>query len=308
MAWSSIAQVTSPLSGNSFIDSLVADRVTYNYELPQKGYIDYTFNTASNLANPGMIMQTMNSDQQQDVRTALSYISGVTGITFKEQTGKTSDDLVFGYESKAPNNAGVDYSNYNATELNGSVTGLTLYDTITLNSNNPDQTSPSPGTDGYLTILHEVGHALGLKHPFEAPVVLPANVDNVNYTVMSYNNVTPYPTTYGPIDIAALRYLYGGDGLLGTYGLTVNSAGTPVSSVMPGVDSSMSGYPALNGNISPDPQAESESSSWQTAALGSAVSLTPTTTLGMTALDLFLNAQSASFAQHTGSYSVLAQA
>jgi len=290
MAWSSIQAVTSPLSGNSLIDSLVQNRITYNYELPQKGYIDYTFNTSSNL------------------RTALNYISGVTGITFKEQTGQTSDDLVFGYESKDPSNAGVDYSNYSATANNGSITGLTLYDTITLNANNPQQTSPSPGTDGYLTILHEVGHALGLKHPFEQPVVLPSNVDNTNYTVMSYNTVTPYATTYGPIDIAALRYLYGGDGLLGQYGLTVNILGAPASYLAPNVTSTLASLPSYNGTVNPGTQSESDTPSWQTADLGAAGSLN-TTGFGMTTLDAFVNSQSASAnQQHTGAYSVLAQA
>ncbi|WP_299540938.1 M10 family metallopeptidase [Phenylobacterium sp.] len=41
--------------------------------------------------------------------------------------------------------------------------------------------SPSP------VLLHEIGHALGLKHPFDGPDVLPAAYDSVLYTVMSYN-------------------------------------------------------------------------------------------------------------------------
>ena len=41
--------------------------------------------------------------------------------------------------------------------------------------------SPSP------VLLHEIGHALGLKHPFDAPNTLAAPYDNVLYTVMSYN-------------------------------------------------------------------------------------------------------------------------
>jgi hypothetical protein len=304
MAWSSIESVASPLSGNSFIDSLISqDHFTYNYELPQKGYIDYTFNVSSNLADPGLALQTMTPTQEQDVRGAMSYISGVTGITFKEQTTQTSDDIVFADQSSAPTNAGVDYSNYNATENNGSITGLTLYDTITLNSNNPDNTNPAPGGDGYLTILHEMGHALGLKHPFEQPVVLPNNIDNTNYTVMSYNTVTPYATSYGPIDIAALRYLYGGDGLLGQYGLTVNSAGVPVSNPAPNTYDTLVGLPATT-QLTPNPEIiDSDStSSYQTAGLGSSV------TLGLTTLDAFVNSQSTSTLQHGGASSVLAQA
>jgi hypothetical protein len=303
----------SPLSGNAFADSLVdPGRITYNYELPQKGYIDYTFNTASNLADPGLTLQTMNATQQQDVTTALNYISGVTGITFKQQAGPTADDLVFAYQSSPPNNAGVDYSNYQATEANGSVTGLTLYDTITMNSNNADQINPAPGTDGYLTILHEVGHALGLKHPFSGAVVLPANVDNTNYTVMSYNTVTPYATTYGPVDIAALNYLYGGDGLLGKYGLTVNGAGTPVSNLMPNAYNSLASVPGTNSVVSPNTNSTSDFSSGQTAGLAASETLASAATpgsaglFGMTTLDTFMSSQGASATRQSGS--ILAQA
>ncbi len=41
------------------------------------------------------------------------------------------------------------------------------------------------GTDDYALLLHELGHALGLKHPFEGNG-LPAAFDTTRYTVMSY--------------------------------------------------------------------------------------------------------------------------
>ena len=43
----------------------------------------------------------------------------------------------------------------------------------------------SAGTFLYETFLHELGHALGLKHPFEG-AALPAEFDNTRYTIMSY--------------------------------------------------------------------------------------------------------------------------
>ncbi len=43
----------------------------------------------------------------------------------------------------------------------------------------------SAGTFLYETFLHELGHALGLKHPFEG-TALPAEFDNTRYTIMSY--------------------------------------------------------------------------------------------------------------------------
>lgn len=55
----------------------------------------------------------------------------------------------------------------------------------------------SVGSYGYSTLLHEMGHALGLKHPQQylnggvsnAPYLIDAK-DNEQYTLMSYNNYT----------------------------------------------------------------------------------------------------------------------
>ena len=58
--------------------------------------------------------------------------------------------------------------------------------------------------------LHELGHALGLKHPFEAigtGVTLPSAEDKTTNTVMSYTG--GLQPQLGPFDVAAIQYLYG---------------------------------------------------------------------------------------------------
>ncbi|WJN59215.1 M10 family metallopeptidase [Pseudomonas sp. SO81] len=72
----------------------------------------------------------------------------------------------------------------------------------------------SAGSYDFLTLLHEVGHALGLKHNFSTSpynsTVLRNALDEVAYTVMSYNDAYSfYPTTPMVLDIAAIQYIYG---------------------------------------------------------------------------------------------------
>lgn len=88
----------------------------------------------------------------------------------------------------------------------------------------------SSGSYNYQALLHEIGHALGLKHPFESSPQLASNFDSRLYTVMSYTNAPKslfvkvisnpdgsvscssfnvVPETPMLLDIAAIQYLYG---------------------------------------------------------------------------------------------------
>ncbi|WP_343731966.1 M10 family metallopeptidase C-terminal domain-containing protein [Duganella sp.] len=85
------------------------------------------------------------------------------------------------------------------------------------------------GSYNYMSLIHELGHALGLKHPFEGATVLDSDFDNRQYTVMAYEDpphdlfvdVTDDGSTHSwssfyvspqtPMvaDIAVIQYLYG---------------------------------------------------------------------------------------------------
>ncbi|MEM8550824.1 MAG: M10 family metallopeptidase [Pseudomonadota bacterium] len=83
-----------------------------------------------------------------------------------------------------------------------------------------------PGGFAYRAVLHEVGHALGLKHPSEpgAYAVLPPGRDGPELSVMSARSAPGAPLsdglgtqdggfarTFMPADIAALQHIYGAD-------------------------------------------------------------------------------------------------
>lgn len=81
----------------------------------------------------------------------------------------------------------------------------------------------TPGGAEYYTVLHEIGHALGLKHPFDVfsqnSTVMADEFDYLAYTVMSYEilpgrrvdsyGLSFYPTTPMGVDILAIQAIYG---------------------------------------------------------------------------------------------------
>ncbi|MBE1282245.1 MAG: protease [Rhodobacteraceae bacterium] len=116
-----------------------------------------------------------------------------------------------------------------------------------------DYTRPQAGNYAHATVLHELGHSLGLDHGHEVTDfgAAPSDQDSLEYSVMTYrsyvnsavigytNEAWGFPQTYMMLDIAALQYLYGAN-------FTVNSGATVYSW------SPSSGQTLVNGQVGID--------------------------------------------------------
>jgi hypothetical protein len=224
---------TAPLSGLNYIDALLDDGPAWNYLAPSTGNtISYTFSTASGLQSSNSSIQSapqaFTAAQQAATRTALAYLSSITGIVFTETTSGTAAKVHFAYADIVGANTsglcswGINYS-YKSGEV---ITAYNANAYIYLdNVQWGGQNSFLGGGQGLETLLHEMGHMMGLKHPFEGDIVLPAGSDTTANTLMSYTDSGGPYASYSQYDLAALKWLYGGDGLGGLLGVGSSGGG-----------------------------------------------------------------------------------
>jgi len=156
----------------------------------------------------------LNASQQTAAQSALQKWANVAAITFSlsPDNASTVGDIRMAWTGESGEQAHA-YLPEPGTPRGGD---------IWLNANAGSWGAFAPGTYGYATLLHEIGHAIGLKHPFEQvqgnPATLPDSADSVLSTVMSYSAYPGAasgvgwsfdPTTPMPLDIQSAQFLYG---------------------------------------------------------------------------------------------------
>lgn len=209
----SVAGVTK--TGVNQIDSLLSgykwetNNVTFSFPTSSLQYTGYTgYYSQRETSNN---FQSLNSMQQNAARSALAQWASVCNLNFMETTGG-SGSIRFG-TSSLPETSWAYYPS------SGDKGGDVWFGNST--SNAPSY--PDVGTYGYATYIHEIGHALGLKHPHDTDgAVANSKIDSMEYSIMSYksyvgasikngyaNGDDSYAT--GPMisDIAAIQYMYG---------------------------------------------------------------------------------------------------
>ena len=168
----------------------------------------------------------LNATQQTAAQAALQSWADVANINFQQvpDTASNVGDIRFAFSS-AVGSAAWGYSFYPNSYWSSA--GDIWISTLSSGATNPTW---SGGSYNYYSLVHEIGHTLGLKHPFEGPVFLPPALDNRQYSVMSYTdpannlfrtivhnpdgsitlryNQVPAETPM-VLDIAAIQYMYG---------------------------------------------------------------------------------------------------
>jgi Ca2+-binding RTX toxin-like protein len=199
--------------------------------------LTYAFPTSSNWYPQGYSIDdeplngflTFTATMQTAARWTFEHVATFTNATFTELNTATATasqvDIALA-RSSIPNTAWAYYPGSGA--ISGDVWFGTAYDNDPINGGS-NYTNPILGGYAWITMMHEIGHALGLKHGHESDpglnsAVLPQARDSMEFSIMTYrsfisgtlddgytNEDYGYAQTFMMDDIAALQAMYGAD-------------------------------------------------------------------------------------------------
>jgi hypothetical protein len=201
-------------ASNKTYDNGTSTTITYSFA----GTSDlYLFKDDYDEPDPKVdLIFAMSTSQQAAVRLALDQFSNVADLTFVEvqETALEVGTLRFGFTDYVK---GENVSGWASIVGNHANAG-----DVWIASKYKDKTFERDSDRIFSSLMHEIGHALGLAHPFDGIDQLPTSQDFKNYTLMSYTDpensfyydtsgdynylISSTPMVY---DIAAIQHLYG---------------------------------------------------------------------------------------------------
>ena len=204
------AVTTYSLSGDAYINGVLGDlkwassNLTFSFPTQASYYGGGYGEAANNFA-------ALNAAQQAAVRSALTSFASVANFTFTEVTESATQHATLRFaQSDLPPTA---WAYFPSSAAQGGDAWF--------NRSSGYYGSPYKGNYAHTTVLHEIGHAVGLEHAHEH-YVMPVNRDSMEYTVMSYRSYIGGSTTSGytnetwgyaqslmMYDIAAVQHIYG---------------------------------------------------------------------------------------------------
>lgn len=188
--------------------------------------LTYSFYGAGSPAvssSPDIQPAALDAAHQNVVRSALAAFADVANVAFVEVSEDTTTIGHLRFIDDLGLNGGTFTAAYTAEPLAGDpLSGLVAFDIDRFNI----QDDLTPGGQTYGIYIHEIGHALGLSHPFDAGDTRPADGDarasygawHKGWTVMSYTAPGPdlvssgqsaYPVAPMIADVAVLQSYYG---------------------------------------------------------------------------------------------------
>ena len=197
-----------PISANgaSLINDARSGFWTAPAGLGTPAVITYSFLDAATTEVPAPDFSAFSESLKSSARQALAAWANVAGLTFIEVPASVGGELRFGLDVTMDGNV-AGYAYLPDVDINS--TGNTANGDIYLKTSFIALGSTDPGSVAFQALLHEIGHALGLKHPFERTPILATALDTTNFTVMSYTWAGPNKSVPQSLDVEAIQYLYG---------------------------------------------------------------------------------------------------